>query len=92
MEQARRSGHEETRARHEQTRPQRELERRAREEELEKIRKQREQGEQSRREQQAQAKLREMGVCVMGYRWIKQTGGYRCAGGSHWVSDAQLRL
>ncbi|GMF81963.1 unnamed protein product [Aspergillus oryzae] len=93
VEEARRSGHEETRARHEQTRLQRELERRAREEELEKIRKQREQVERSRRrEQQAQAKLREMGVCVMGYRWVKQTGGYRCAGGSHWVSDAQLRL
>ncbi|PYH64019.1 P-loop containing nucleoside triphosphate hydrolase protein [Aspergillus vadensis CBS 113365] len=93
VEEARRSGHEETRARHEQTRLQRELERRAREEELEKIRKQREQVERNRRrEQQAQAKLREMGVCVMGYRWIKQTGGYRCAGGSHWVSDAQLRL
>lgn len=90
---ARRSGHEETRARHEQIRLQRELERRAREEELEKIRQQREQVERNRRrEQQAQAKLREMGVCVMGYRWIKQTGGYRCAGGSHWVSDAQLRL
>lgn len=93
VEEARRSGHEETRGRHEQIRLQRELERRAREEELEKIRKQREQVERNRRrEQQAQAKLREMGVCVMGYRWIKQTGGYRCAGGSHWVSDAQLRL
>ncbi|KAF7118726.1 hypothetical protein CNMCM5793_008346 [Aspergillus hiratsukae] len=93
VEEARRSGHEETRARHEQIRLQRELERRAQEEELEKIRKQREQVERNRRrEQQAQAKLREMGVCVMGYRWIKQTGGYRCAGGSHWVSDVQLRL
>lgn len=90
---ARQNGHEETRARHELARVQRELERRAREEELEKIRKQREQMERNRRrEQRAQAKLREMGVCVMGYRWIKQTGGYRCAGGSHWVSDAQLRL
>jgi hypothetical protein len=93
VEEARQSGHEETRARHEQARVQRELERRAREKELEKIRKQREQMERNRRrEQQALAKLREMGVCVMGYRWIKQTGGYRCAGGSHWVSDTQLGL
>ncbi|PYH42931.1 P-loop containing nucleoside triphosphate hydrolase protein [Aspergillus saccharolyticus JOP 1030-1] len=49
VEEARQSGHEETRARHEQARVQRELERRAQEEELEKIRKQREQMEQNRR-------------------------------------------
>jgi hypothetical protein len=44
-----------------------------------------------RKEQAIQGKLRGMGVCVQGYQWIKQTGGYRCAGGSHWVSDAQLK-
>ena len=44
------------------------------------------------REAQAQAKLQTMGVCVMGYRWIKQSGGYRCAGGSHFVTDTQLGL
>jgi hypothetical protein len=27
----------------------------------------------------------------MGYDWIKQVGGYRCAGGSHWVPDAQMK-
>ncbi|KAL8906627.1 MAG: hypothetical protein Q9171_006195 [Xanthocarpia ochracea] len=44
-------------------------------------------------EVQAQKKLREMGVCVAGFRWIKQQGsGYRCAGGTHFVSDAQLGL
>ncbi|KAK7464369.1 hypothetical protein VKT23_006536 [Stygiomarasmius scandens] len=45
-----------------------------------------------KREQQAQRKLRDFGVCIAGYRWTKQTGGYRCEGGSHFVSDAQLRL
>lgn len=50
--------------------------------------------QQKRREQEAKAqqKLREMGVCPMGYRWIKQGGGYRCAAGSHWVSDGQLGI
>ena len=45
-----------------------------------------------RREQWAQEKLRQMGVCVAGYRWVKQQGGYRCAGGSHFVGDNQLGL
>jgi hypothetical protein len=32
-------------------------------------------------------KLMSLGVCPAGYQWIKQSGGYRCAGGSHWMSD-----
>ncbi|KAJ9255512.1 hypothetical protein DTO212C5_9142 [Paecilomyces variotii] len=93
LEDARQRADDEARARHEQARLQRELERRKREEELDKIRKMKEQMEQERRrEQKAQEKLRKMGVCVAGFRWIKQSGGYRCAGGSHWVSDAQLGL
>ncbi|KAF4440391.1 hypothetical protein F53441_12339 [Fusarium austroafricanum] len=35
-------------------------------------------------------KLMHMGICPMGYQWIKQTGGYRCAGGSHWMSDGDI--
>lgn len=42
------------------------------------------------REAKAQEKLRHMGVCPVGYRWIKQAGGYRCAGGGHFVTDSQL--
>jgi len=45
-----------------------------------------------KREAQAQAKLREMGICPAGYRWIKQAGGYRCRGGAHFISDSQLGL
>ena len=41
-------------------------------------------------EERKQEKLRQMGVCVAGFRWIKQAGGYRCAGGSHFVGDRQL--
>jgi hypothetical protein len=44
------------------------------------------------KEEQAQKKLRDMGVCEAGYRWIKQTGGYMCAGGAHYVSDMQLSM
>ena len=45
-----------------------------------------------KREEQVQVKLREMGVCCMGYQWIKQGDGYRCAGGSHFVGNGQLGL
>ena len=44
------------------------------------------------REAQAQAKLRYMGVCPVGYHWIKQAGGYRCSAGGHFVTDSQLGL
>lgn len=44
------------------------------------------------KEEQVQVKLQNMGVCPVGYRWIKQAGGYRCAGGSHWVDDSKLGI
>ncbi|PLB48657.1 putative AAA family ATPase [Aspergillus steynii IBT 23096] len=44
------------------------------------------------KEQKAQHKLRKMGVCCMGYAWIRQSNGYRCAGGSHFVSNQQLGI
>ena len=46
----------------------------------------------ARREQAALAKLREMGVCEAGFQWIKVGGGYRCAGGSHYVPNSALGL
>ncbi|KAH8672057.1 NFX1-type zinc finger-containing protein 1 [Tricladium varicosporioides] len=46
--------------------------------------------ERRRKEEQVQKKLRQMGVCVAGYRWIEQGDGYRCAGGAHYVSNLQL--
>lgn len=39
-----------------------------------------------------QKKLREMGVCPVGFRWIKQSSGYRCAGGSHFIDNASLGI
>lgn len=43
-------------------------------------------------EKQVQSKLQKMCVCCAGFRWIKQASGYRCAGGSHYVSNGQLDL
>lgn len=43
-----------------------------------------------RQEQLKQKKLRQIGMCPVGYEWIKTGNGWRCAGGSHFVSDAQL--
>ncbi|KAM6493118.1 hypothetical protein JOM56_011252 [Amanita muscaria] len=45
-----------------------------------------------RQEAQVQRKLRSMGVCPVGYQWLPHGGGYRCAGGSHFVSNAQLGI
>ncbi len=44
------------------------------------------------KEKAAKKKLSEMGLCVAGYGWTRQAGGYRCAGASCFVSDAQLAL
>ena len=77
---------EEARLRHE-------IERRAQAErlaELESLRKIVE--EERRKEAKAQQLLKTLGRCVMGYRWIKQNGGYRCSAGGHFVSDSELAL
>lgn len=79
--------------RHELERLKHELERRAYEDELERLRKQREEEQKRRKqEQEAQKKLRHMGVCPVGFQWIKQASGYRCAGGTHYVSNEQLEM
>ena len=84
---------DELKRRLEQERIKRELERRKREEKLARLERERKAAEEEKRkEEAAQRKLRSMGVCVAGFRWIKQPGGYRCAGGSHYVSEAQLSL
>ena len=59
----------------------------------EKLRKVREEEERKRKEEtKAQQKLRQIGVCPVGFRWIKQGTGYRCAGGSHFVSNEALKV
>jgi hypothetical protein len=76
--------HEEEKRRWERERIQAELERRKQEEILREAEKKRE------LEMRKLQKIKQMGPCPMGYRWIKQSGGFRCAGGSHWLSDSAL--
>ncbi|KAJ5779630.1 ATPase AAA-type core [Penicillium paradoxum] len=91
LEDANKKADEDAKRRHEQARLKHELERRRQEAILEKLRKQQEALAEARRKEQAnQTKLRTMGLCIAGFQWLKQAGGYRCAGGTHWVSDAQL--
>jgi ATPase family associated with various cellular activities (AAA) len=45
-----------------------------------------------KKEAKVQQKLREMGVCCAGFRWIKMESGYRCAGGAHWVGNEALGI
>lgn len=62
-----------------------------REAELREIqRKKQELQEKLRREAEERTKLKRSGRCPMGYQWVRQNGGYRCAGGSHWVPDSQM--
>ena len=84
---------DEAKRRLEQERLRRELERRRHEEEAARLQEQKRRMEKERRrDAEAQRKLRAMGVCVAGFRWIKIGGGYQCGGGSHFCSDAQLGL
>ncbi|KAF8523920.1 P-loop containing nucleoside triphosphate hydrolase protein [Hysterangium stoloniferum] len=62
------------------------LARAKREAEIAELKRQREE------EARIQSKLREMGVCPVGFRWIKQPSGYRCAGGGHFTSNEQLGI
>lgn len=68
---------------------------RTRDEAREKSRKAREEAERKRKEEaKVQTKLRRMGVCPMGYHWIKQAHahGYTCSAGGHFVSNWELGI
>ncbi|KAI1500724.1 P-loop containing nucleoside triphosphate hydrolase protein [Biscogniauxia marginata] len=58
----------------------------------EKERKEKEREERKKREEEAlQQKLKELGRCPANYDWIDQgNGSYRCAGGSHYATAAEL--
>ncbi|EFQ25846.1 ATPase [Colletotrichum graminicola] len=49
-----------------------------------------EEEERRRQEEEQRKKAAMMGRCPVGYHWIKQAQGFRCAGGSHFISDEQL--
>ena len=83
----------ELKRRHEEMRLKHQAMLRAQEDAENRARKIREEAERKRKEEvQVQTKLREMGVCVAGFRWIKQADGYRCAGGSHFVGNDALGI
>ncbi|KIJ10679.1 hypothetical protein PAXINDRAFT_101943 [Paxillus involutus ATCC 200175] len=52
--------------------------------------KQEEEAEKKRKELEVQHKLQHMGLCPMGYKWVRQGDGYRCTGGSHFISHGNL--
>jgi hypothetical protein len=41
-------------------------------------------------EADVQVRLQQMNVCPSGYEWVRQEGCWRCLGGAHVVTDAQL--
>ena len=46
--------------------------------------------EKTKQEEAVQEHLQMMGKCPVGFEWLKAEGGYRCAGGSHFVCDGDL--
>ncbi|KAI1122113.1 P-loop containing nucleoside triphosphate hydrolase protein [Nemania abortiva] len=59
----------------------------------EKLRKAQEEAEKKKRQEaMVQKKIRDMGICPQGFRWIREGGGYRCAGGAHYLSNYQLGI
>eukprot|EP00961_Rhodomonas_salina_P145017 1952033-Rhodomonas_salina.2 len=60
-------------------------ERRKREEVAQRLR------EEADKARQIQARLQRLNPCPAGFNWFKHGGGWRCGGGSHFVSDAELR-
>ncbi|KAG7382936.1 hypothetical protein PHYPSEUDO_004232 [Phytophthora pseudosyringae] len=46
--------------------------------------------EERRRAEAIQERIRQICPCPAGFNWYKSGGGWRCGGGSHFVSDAQL--
>jgi hypothetical protein len=84
---------QEQKRRHEEARLRALMARIAQRDAEDKLRKAREEEDRQRKERaRIQQKIRKMGVCPVGFRWIKQSGGYRCAGGTHFVTNGQLGI
>lgn len=49
-----------------------------------------EEEERRKEEEEARKKLETQGLCPAGFHWIRQEGGWRCAGGSHFVTEGAL--
>jgi len=49
-------------------------------------------GRWDRKKENAMKKLAKIGLCAAGYEWIHQVGGWRYAGGRHWVNEEWLGM
>ena len=54
------------------------------------LREQERQRQKVEEDQRRQVALKRIGLCEAGYVWNKVSGGYRCAGGSHFCSDSEI--
>ena len=45
---------------------------------------------QTAEEIRVQQKIQMLGRCPMNFNWIRQAGGWRCAGGSHFLLDKDV--
>ncbi|KAF5657235.1 DNA dependent ATPase DNA helicase B [Fusarium heterosporum] len=43
-----------------------------------------------KKDEEQKKKLMTLGICPAGFQWIKQSGGYRCSAGGHWLSDKMV--
>ena len=50
----------------------------------------REKDEKAEKEKEFQKRISSLGLCPMEFVWIRQTDGYRCAGGSHFLTFDQI--
>ena len=42
------------------------------------------------KERKIQENIRAMGLCPMGYKWHREGDGWRCGGGSHYLTQEQI--
>lgn len=47
--------------------------------------------EEIRKQQAIQEKIRQICLCPAGFQWFKMSNGWRCGGGSHYVTDRELQ-
>ena len=45
---------------------------------------------QSEQELRVQQRIQALGRCPMNFSWLRVPGGWRCAGGSHYLSEAAV--
>lgn len=50
-----------------------------------------EQKQKTEEERKTMSRVQAIGKCPMGFDWHKEGGGWRCGGGSHYVSDLELQ-